>query len=183
IRSLLFMAIKVFKSATNKSIMDIKSMLNYYQTKGEEEVYKGKMSITINEFGGSKQQLSAFVDKAKMKMILAFIIDHHFSKKVPDGLIDYGVTVKTKRARNLFIKFDKDKQRYMFKIDEGEGKITGTGAIQMIKKETTVMTFLTYEDTIMMAHEVLDFIRQAELTAMMKGKPLYTIIPEFKPNQ
>src|SRR5699024_6264898 len=112
-----------------------------------------------------------------------FIIDHHFSKKFPDGLTDYGGTVKTKRARNLFIKFDKDKQRYMFKIDEGEGKITGTGAIQMIKKETTVMTFLTYEDTIMMAHEVLDFIRQTELTPMMKGKPLYTIIPEFKPNQ
>src|SRR5699024_1206191 len=150
------MGVKIFKSATNKSIIDIKSMLNYYQTKGDEEIYKGKISLTINEYGGSKEQLSAFIDKATMKMILSFIIDHNFPKMFPNGFTDYGGTMQTKRARNLYIKYDEDKKRYVFKIDEGQGKVIGAGAIQMVKKEKTVMTFLTYEDAIKMAHEVLD---------------------------
>lgn len=176
--------IKIFKSATKKSILDVRSGLNFYKTnKHNEEEYKGKIIFTINEYGQSKEQAQAYVSKATTKMALNLIVQHHFPRFFPNGFYSYGGTAATKRARVFFIKYDSTKKRYIFQIEEGTGTLTQTGAMKMSNKEKRVMTFLTYEDTLQLAHEVLDFISQAEMAAMFKGKPLYTIAPDFSKEQ
>lgn len=172
--------IKIFKSATNKSILDVQSALDYYTTnKNNEEVYKGNIVFTINEYGQSGKQLQAFVQKATTKMVLNAIKNHNFPRLFPNGFADYGGTIATKRARIFKINFDAQKSRYIFQIDEGVGAPMRNGAIRMAKREQSVMTFITYQNTLELAHEVLDFIKQAEIMAMFNGKPLYTIMPNF----
>lgn len=173
-------SVKIFKHATQKSILDVRSGLNYYQIKNNEEVYKGSIIFTINEYGHSGEQAQAFVPKATAKMVLGTIIQHHFPRIYPDGFVNYGGTPSTRRARIFTLRYDREKHRYIFQIDEGIGEVIKNGAIKMVKKEKTVMSFVSYEDTLKLAHEVLDFIRQAEIVAMMNGKPLYTIMPSFQ---
>src|SRR5690625_3244844 len=170
------MQIKIFKSATPKSIMDVRSGLNYYQKKDTEEVYKGSVMFTINEYGQSEDELRAYLPKATAKMVLNAIKTHMFPRMFPNGFRQYGGTASTKKARVFGINYDPNGKRYTFMIEEGQGQVMKTGAIKMTKKEKSVMTFVSYNDTLELAHEVLDFIGQAELVAMMNKKPLYTIM-------
>lgn len=63
-----------------------------------------------------------------------------------------------------------------FQIEEGQGQLIKNGAIKMIQKEKSVMSYVSLYDTLELSHEVLDFINQAEFAAMINGKPLYTIM-------
>jgi len=174
-------SIKIFKSATTKSILDVRSGLNYYKmNKSNEEVYKGNIIFTINEYGHSGEQAQAFIPKETAKMVLDTIKQHYFPRIYPNGFVNYGGTPSTKRARVFSLRYDSEKHRYVFQIDEGIGQVTKNGAVKMTKKEKTVMSFVSYEDTLKLAHEVSDFILQAEIVAMLNGKPLYTIMPSLR---
>src|SRR5690625_4618038 len=167
--------IQVFKSATNVSILDIQSALNYHQQKEQNFVYKGNIIFIINEYGGSKEQLQAFMAKGKTKMVMQTIQNHMFHHLYPNGITDYGGTRSTQRARVLNIRFEADKQRFVFQIDEGQGRIGENGAINMTKREKSVRTYLALEDALIMATEVLDFIRHQEMISLMENKtPLYS---------
>ena len=167
--------IQVFKSATNVSILDIQSALNYHQQKEQNFVYKGNIIFIINEYGGSKEQLQAFMAKGKTKMVMQTIQNHMFHHLYPNGITDYGGTRSTQRARVLNIRFEADKQRFVFQIDEGQGRVGRNGAINMTKREKSVRTYLALEDALIMATEVLDFIRHQEMISLMKNdQPLYS---------
>ena len=43
------------------------------------------------------------------------------------------------------------------------------------KPEISVSRYVPYEEALQMAHEVYDYIRDQEMLALMKGKPLFTI--------
>ena len=168
--------VKIFKTATNMSILDVTSALNYYTRNKNEEVYKGSVVFTINEYGRSKENLRAFVSKTTIKMVLNLIIQNNFYNFYPNGFREFGGTAYKKEARTFSIRFDPQSNRFIFQIDYGIGEVMNTGAIKMVKREKSVQSYLSYEETLKMANEVLDFIRHAELTAMMNGKPLNTIM-------
>lgn len=166
--------IKIYKSATQVSIMDINSALDYHRQKGSEMTYRGNIIFVINEYGGSKLQLQAFLPKATAKMIFNTIQTGMFMNMYPNGYKKYGGSPKTKRARVLTILFEPQRQRYMFQIEEGDGQLIKNGAMKMIKRDKSVQTYVSLEDTLEMAIEVVDFIRHEELISLMNNEPLYS---------
>lgn len=166
--------IKIFKSATHVSILDVQSALVYHQAKGNDVIYKGNIIFVINEYGKSKIQLQAFLPKFSAKMVTHLIQNHMFHSVFPQGYKKYGGSPKTKRARVLTIVFESDKARYKFQIEEGEGQVIKNGAMKMIKRDKTVQTYVSLQDTLELSHEVLDFIRHEELISLMNDKPLFS---------
>lgn len=177
--------IKVFKSANNKSILDITTSLNYHvENRQNEEVYKGKVIFSITEID-SKKYLKAFVNKGTVKVLAQSIMNHTFGKEVyQGGFVDYGGTPNKDsakiRSRILKIKTT-DRAQFEFKIEEGKGKIGEKGGIEMIgKPEMTVVRYVPMEECYVMAHEIYDFIRDQEMLAFLRGKPLNTIMKKNK---
>lgn len=168
--------IKIFKAATNVSLIDIGSALHYHQKKENEIVYKGNLVLTINEYGRSKVQLQAFLPKSTAKMIFELIKNNGFHQLFPQGYRKYGGSAKTMKARVLTIQYEPDKMRYKFQIEEGQGQIIKNGAMKMVQRDKVVQTYVSLFDTLEMAHEVLDFIRHQELLSLMNGngEPLYS---------
>lgn len=168
--------IKIFKAATNVSLIDVGSALHYYQKKENEIVYKGSLVLTINEYGRSKVQLQAFLPKSTAKMIFELIKNNGFHQLFPQGYRKYGGSAKTMKARVLTIQYEPDKMRYKFQIEEGQGQIIKNGAMKMVQRDKVVQTYVSLFDTLEMAHEVLDFIRHQELLSLMNGngEPLYS---------
>lgn len=195
--------VKVFKSVTPRSIIDVQTSLNYHQEKNGERVYKGKVIINITEKDpktnkaltdnqGNKKVLSAFMDKATAKMIFHAIREGSFTSIFGDwGETIYGGSVKNGvvRSRVLKIRPNKDNQtnaikHLIFSIDEGEGTLGDNGSIQMKNKaDMTVTSYVAYKEAMKMAHEIYDFILQEEQRALLRGEPLYTIMPEYDPQK
>lgn len=98
--------VKIFKTATHVSIMDINSALYYHQEKNNEMTYKGNVVFVINEYGKSRDQLQAFLPKSTTKMVFDLIKTGMFINLFPNGYRKYGGSLKTKRARVLAIQFD-----------------------------------------------------------------------------
>lgn len=171
--------VKIYKTANKLSIMDVTASLDYYQQKKDnEEVYKGKIIFNITDIPKGKY-LNAFVDKATTKVLMQAILSNQFNDIFNGTFVDYGGTRNedpTKiRSRIIKVKLT-DKRQYFFTIDEGKGEYTDTNSIQMIgRPETTVMRVVPFGEALEMAHEVYDYIRDQELLAVLKGKPLYTI--------
>lgn len=172
--------VKIYKTATKKSIMDVTSALNYHKENANgEKVYKGNVVFSITEIENGKYE-KAFVGKATIKYVLDSIINHRFHKLFERGFIDYGGSNKNGQVRSrVFTIRYTDRKQYQFTIEEGLGKLGPNGSIQMSKKEKTVTTFVSYDEAVKMALEIYDFINQAEVAAMIAGKPLYTIVPGF----
>lgn len=172
--------IKVFKSANNKSILDVTASLDYHKLNNKnEEVYKGKVIFSITEIGKNKY-LKAFVDKSKAKILTNSIVNHTFGEKVfKGGFTDFGGTFNSdpEKVRSRIFKINlTERGQFVFNIDEGKGKIGDTGSIQMVgKPEISVSRYVPYEEALQMAHEVHDYIRDQEMLALIKGKPLFTI--------
>lgn len=166
--------VKIFKIATHVSIMDINSALYYHQEKNNEMTYKGNIVFVINEYGKSRDQLQAFLPKSTTKMVFDLIKTGMFMNLFPNGYRKYGGSSKTKRARVLTIQFDPQRSRYMFQIEEGQGQIMKNGAIRMTKRDKSVQTYVSLENTLEMAIEVIDFIRHEELISLMNNNPLYS---------
>jgi len=172
--------VKIFKSANNKSILDVTASLDFHKQNNKgENVYKGKVIFSITDIG-KKNYLKAFVDKAKVKVLVQSIMDHTFNDKVfKGGFTDFGGTVSSdpSKIRSRILKISlSDRGQYVFNIDEGKGKVGDTGNIQMIgKPEMSVTRYIPYEEALQMAHEVYDYIRDQELAALLKGKPLFTL--------
>jgi len=166
--------IKIYKSATKVSIMDINSALDYHREKDNEMIYRGNITFVINEYGKSKLQLQAFLPKATAKMVFTTIQNGTFMNIFPDGFRQYGGSIASKRARVLTIRFDPNNMRYMFQIEEGEGQPMRNGAIKMKNREKSVQTYVQLDMVLEMACEVIDFIRHSELISLMNDKPLYT---------
>jgi|SRR5690625_5110412 len=166
--------VKIFKTATHVSIMDINSALYYHQEKNNEMTYKGNIVFVINEYGKSRDQLQAFLPKSTTKMMFDLIKKGMFMNLFPNGYKKYGGSPKTKRARVLTIQFDPQRSRYMFQIEEGQGQIIKNGAMKMTKRDKSVQTYVSLENTLEMAIEVIDFIRHEELISLMNNNPLYS---------
>lgn len=171
--------VKIYKTATTKSIMDVLGALHYHkENKNQELVYKGNIVFVINEYGSSKKNEKAYVSKAGAKVAFWSIMNHTFHTLFKDGFREYGGSVANGqvRSRIFSMKLD-DKKRFVFQIDEGAGKREANGSIKMAKVEKTVQSYVSYEEAQKMAHEVYSYISQEEMIAMMNGKPLYTILP------
>lgn len=172
--------VKIFKSANNKSILDVTAALDFHKANNKgEDVYKGKVIFSITEID-SKKYLKAFVDKAKIKVLAQSIIDHTFNNKVfKGGFTDFGGTVSSdpNKIRSRILKISlTDRGQFVINIDEGKGTLADKGAIKMAgKPEISVTRYVPYEEALQMAHEIYDYIRDQEMLAMMKGKPLFTI--------
>ena len=166
--------IKIYKSATKVSIMDVNSALDYHKEKNNEVSYRGNIVFVINEYGKSKNQLQAFLPKATAKMIFHTIQTGMFMGMFPNGYKKYGGSPKTKRARVLTVQFDPQRNRYMFQIEEGQGQTIKNGAMKMVKRDKSVQTYVSLEDTLEMAIEVSDFIRHEELISLINNEPLYS---------
>ena len=177
---------KIFKSANNKSIMDVTSaLLNFDQNKFGENVYKGKVVFSITVLGNNGGYGKAFVSKHQIKPMLDMIKTHHFHRFYGEkGFTVYGGSMKDGKvtARIFSIRFT-DRQQFHFKISEGEGAKTGTGGFKMVKPNLNVEKYLSYEEGLQMAHEISDYIHQAEMRAMIAGQPLYTEMPVFHGGQ
>src|SRR5699024_8023271 len=158
---------KIYKSATQVSIMDVNSALKYHKTKDNEVSYRGNIIFVINEYGRSGFQLQAFLPKATAKMIFNTIINGSFINMFPNGYKKYEGSPKTKRARVLTIQFDPNRSRFIFQIEEGQGQVINNGAMKMTNREKSVQTYVNVEDTLEMAHEIVDFIKHEELISLM----------------
>lgn len=171
--------VKIYKTATQKSIMDVLSALHYHkENKNQELVYKGNIVFVINEYGSSKKTEKAYVSKTGAKVAFWSIMNHTFHNLFKEGFREYGGSVADGqvRSRIFSIKLN-DKKRFVFQIDEGVGKRESNGSIKMVKVEKTVQNHVSYEEAQKMAHEVYSYISQEEMMAMINGKPLYTILP------
>lgn len=181
------MNVKIFKTATKMSIMDIIDALNYHKENDKgEHVYRGNLQFVINEYGSSQNQETAYLTKAGAKQLFYSIVNHHFpSIYAGKSFSEYGGSNKNgiTRSRIFSVEYEQDKKRYKFQIDEGPGRMDSNGSIKMVKKEKSVRTYVSYEDALKMGHEVLDYIKQAELMAAIKGKPYYTLIPNYRNNR
>ncbi|GAB6453684.1 MULTISPECIES: hypothetical protein [Bacillus cereus group] len=180
------MLVKIYKTATKMSIMDIMDALDFHRKNDKNEVvYRGNLQFIINEYGSSKNQETAYLTKAGAKQLFYAIVNHHFPKIYANGYSEYGGSNKNGvvRSRILSVDYEQEKHRFKFQIDEGPGRMDGNGSIKMIKKEKSVRTYVAYDDAIKMGHEVLDYIKQAEFAAIMRGKPFYTLIPDYRNNR
>lgn len=174
--------VKIYKTATQRSIMDVTSALEYHKEKSNGEFeYKGNVVFAITEMGNQKKYEKAFVSKKSAKVLFYSIINHTFHNLYKNGFVEYGGS-KTNgqvRARVFSVKLDQ-KNRFIFQIDEGSGKLGPNGSIQMANKEKTVQTYVAYEEAQKMAHEVYDYIKESELVAMIDGKPYFTLTPTYE---
>lgn len=175
--------LKIFKTATQVSIMDVTSALDYHIEKDSEMSYRGSIAFLINEYGRSKITLQSFIPKSKCKMLFSSIIDGSFASIFPidRGFEEYGGSAKKRIARTIRVTFelnqhDFSKSRYVFQIDEGEGTVGRNGQISMKKRERSVRTYVNIYQAIEMAHEIIDYIKHEELISLMNDKPLYTWI-------
>lgn len=173
--------LKIFKTATQVSIMDVEPTLDYHKEKNNEMSYRGSISFLINEYGGSKESIRTYLPKSKCKMICNMIIDGSFANMFPpkEGFVEYGGSAVKKLARTLRITFELNqsafaKSRYVFQIDEGEAVIGKNGQISMKKRLRSVRTYVNIYQAIEMAHEIIDYIRHEELISLINDKPLYT---------
>lgn len=172
--------VKIFKSANDKSILDVTAALDFHKANNKgEDVYKGKVIFSITDIT-KNSYLKAFVDKSKVKVLAQSIIDHTFNTKVfKGGFTDFGGTVSSdpSKLRSRILKISlTDRGQFVFNIDEGKGTLADKGAIKMVgKPEVSVTRYVPYEEALQMAHEVYDYIRDQEMLALMKGKPLFTI--------
>lgn len=175
----------LYRHVNKRSAMDVSQVLNFFVKKGYTNEYKGKIIFSITEMGTKEKgstYLKSYVDKATIKPVLHAIATHTFPHVFSQGFTVYGGSIikGQPRARVFKIQYlqhgqgEHVRRQYMFSIDEGIGKQTKTGAIQFVKKETSVQAYVGYEEALKMAHEVADFIQHAEIAAMLKGKPLYT---------
>lgn len=177
------MQIGIYKYATKSTILDISSALNYHKVnKRNEQEYKGSIAFTIHQYTKEKL-IIGYLPKASAKLVLNAIGSHKFPRLFKNGFTSYGGSLSKNLARIFSIKFDSQQMKYIFQIDEGTGRLTKTGAISMVKKSKSVIAFVPYEEALKLAHETLDFINQAEMVAMMAGKPLYTIKPKYEHQQ
>lgn len=172
--------VKIFKSANDKSILDVTAALDFHKANNKgEDVYKGKVIFSITDIS-KNSYLKAFVDKSKAKVLTQSIIDHTFNNKVfKGGFTDFGGTVSSdpSKVRSRILKISlTERGQFVFNIDEGKGTLADKGAIKMVgKPEVSVTRYVPYEEALQMAHEVYDYIRDQEMLALMKGKPLFTI--------
>lgn len=176
----MFNNVKIYKSATQKSIMDITSALDYHKEKQNGELeFKGKLVFAITEMGAQSKYEKAFVSKSGAKALFHSMVNGKFQDVYQNGFAEYGGsrTQDGIRARVFSVKMSQKKQ-FIFQIDEGAGKLGANGSIQMAQKQTTVQTYVAFEEALKLAHEVYDFIREAEMVSMMKGKPYFTIVPD-----
>lgn len=174
--------VKIYKTATQKSILDVLSALDYHkENKNKELVYKGNIVFVINEYGASKKTERAYVSKVGAKILAYAIMNDKFSEFFPKGFTEYGGSLKDGKviARVLSVQLTPRKQ-YVFTIEVGPGEKESNGAIKKIKTDVKVQSYISYEESLKLSHELYDFIHQTELVALMKKKPLYTILPEFK---
>jgi len=161
--------------------MDVTAALDNFQHKNGEEIYKGKVIFAITERGNQPRYAKAFVSKHVIKPVLHLLINHRFHQYYndPKGFESYGGSMKdgVPYARVFRIQYT-DRKQFRFSIDEGKGQRTTEGGYRMTERLTSVQTFLSYDEALRMAHELYDYIHQAELVAMMNGKPFYTIMAQ-----
>jgi len=116
-----------------------------------------------------------------IKPVLHLLIHHQFPRFYKGkGFESYGGSMKDGKpqARVFRIQYT-DRNQFRFSIEEGDGQKTQTGGYKMINQHSKVETFLSYEEGLRMAHELYDYIHQAEMVAMMNGKPLYTVMQQL----
>lgn len=171
--------VKIAKTATQRSIMDVTASLDYRKLNNKgEDVYKGSVIFSITEIQGGKYE-RAWVSKSKAKMLMYAIFNLQFESIFgANGFTDFGGTSGANpRARIFNVKMSPKKQ-FIFTVSEGPGKVGETGSIQMVgKPEKTVQTYIAFQDALQLAHEVYDYIRDEEMKALSEGKPLYTLVP------
>ncbi|WP_240377235.1 hypothetical protein [Bacillus piscicola] len=177
---------KLYRHVNKRSAMDVTQALNHFVQKNNDNEYKGKIIFSITQLHTSEKNKAAYqkayVDKAAIKPVLHAIASHNFPRVFTNGFTVYGGSIVNgePRARVFKIQYKKSgegehtKRQYVFTVDEGLGRKTQTGAIQLVRKDTNVQAYISYEEALKMSHEVLDFIHHAELAAMINGKPLYT---------
>jgi hypothetical protein len=193
---------KIYKFMNKNSAIDVTPNLEFRKTdKNGENVYKGSIKFAIND--KKNGYAYAYIDKMKAKMVLKSIVEDKFNRYYPaelypNGFVDFGGTPKGKNGEpeSRIIKIgkglrevkDKDKnvigkeEQYVFTISKGKGRVTSSGAIQMVgQPEKTVQTYLPFHEALQMAGEVLDYILTAEAYAYSKGEALCTWVPKFQP--
>ena len=192
--------VKIFKSVTQKSTIDAQASLDYHQEKKGEQVYKGKIVLSITEMDpetkkavvdakGNKKVLSGFLDKTTAKLIFSSIRENTFRDIFGDwGETIYGGSIKDGkvRARTIKVRPSIDKtnntiKHYIFTIEEGEGVKEENGSIKLKgAADMKVVSYVPYKEALKLAIEIHDYIMQEEQAAFLRGNPLYTVMPAFE---
>ncbi|WP_088009118.1 hypothetical protein [Indiicoccus explosivorum] len=183
--------IKIIKKSNRKSTVDFQSNLHYWkQNKSNELVYKGSIRISITEHGDRTQFLQSNIPKAKIKVWMHQVRNgqvtkqwlrqgeqwsvENYGQRITDGAI---FSVKT----TLDFKIYNGKPQFTFTIAMGPGEKTPTGAVTMVtsdrSKIQTVKKMLGMDEMNEIAQELTSFIEQAEVAAMIAGRPLNDLMP------
>ena len=168
-------SIKIAQSHGKGFIMDVTEHLKEYQyhetAKEKEDEYAGKIIISITESETHKHK-KAYLDKDKAKMLCYAIYNLQFWQLFGEsGFVEHGVgSIHHDKLplRSFGIRQLKTTDKgILFQMCINEWKT---------KDEVErVMAVVSMKDMVTIAHEVYDYIQQAELVAMQKGKPLHTI--------
>lgn len=171
----LLKTIKIYKSATQKSIIDFTPALMFFKNKenGERD-YKGSIVISISDLT-NKQYLKFFLSKETTKVVFNAFINGSFDYIFPNGLTEYGGSEVNGQIRARILKIWRTpKNQLAFKIEEGSGKRGSNGSIQMIRQENSAQSYIPFVEALKACHEVLSFIEQAEILGFFRGQPLYS---------
>lgn len=183
--------IKIIKKANQKSLIDFQSNLDYWKENNKGElVYKGGIRVSITEMGTKKVYLQSNIPKNRIKDWMRQILDGHVSKQWAKQGEVYSVENFGQRTNdgNLYsvktsleFKMYNGKPQFTFSITQGPGKKTATGAVTMItsdrSKIVTARKMLGMEEMNEIAIELSSFISNAEIKAMLSGKPYNDIMP------
>lgn len=176
----------IFKAQNQMSAIDIQPMLFSYRKnqKRDEHVYAGRLAIGITS-GGNYER--AYITKGEAKAILGTIINGTFSKHFGEkGHQIFGGSEVDGKIQSRILKFSLYNGRFQINISTANGQKQGQGAIKPVGKPfKNVFTTLTPLLALEMAHEVLDYIRAAEVFGVSVDTPLHTMnrVTDYPPSE
>ena len=150
---------QIYKTATDKTILDISDLMNFSQPKKNRIVFTLVDYQPDHKIEGKSPYVCHYTDPGSAKtlcwqIMTGKLIDNFQEFKGSNG-----------QARVLTISVDRKsrpKYPYSIKIDVGEGKELESGIVQMVKRERGISINLSEFDMIRLAITLLDYIRAKE---------------------
>ncbi|WP_047153749.1 hypothetical protein [Aneurinibacillus tyrosinisolvens] len=173
---------KIFKDANDKSIMDVTASLEYWVPKKGEEVYEGKIIISITD--KEADYIRSFVSKSVAKVLFHAMKMgiEAFNQRFPNGFTDYGGNPNKAPLISKILSVTTTQQgQFLFTALEKPGFKGKQGNVLAKKDSAPLKTAKRYVDEIRAAElalEVLDYIHFAEQQAFNSGRPLVTLTPK-----
>ena len=168
---------KIVKIVADAGILDVSPSLHRFVPKGKDLVYQGKLVFSFWQ-EESGVYLKGYMDKDLCK-ILCHNVMHHtfdiaFGKK---GLVAAGGTIDEKdtRARTLTVTRSSEED-YIIRLQEGPGVVNpNNGTIDHTERiDRDIIFSIPLLEMLRLAHEVYDYIRDAEVHSFMQNRSLHT---------